>query len=1281
MIITTEWKNPQSVYQDARYNQVSEGICYPMYDLGNIKKGDNSFAYQTQYIRGEYVGGTHKHRPSPMIYAYNYNFNIPLKATIVSVELEQIVTQGSYAERLNLTTRMLKLKTTDSTTDAGGVNRNLAKNVVFAAKPQWTTIQTTVTAEQAMIKLTPELINRPSFGQVFQAIGIMEGKVDGYGAERGWDDLQISHMRMRVTYDVPEIEDNEANKQPTFRITAGIKKTQKEKLSLDYPKQKTFLDITYERLPENGKYYGGTTPQLYIKSDNNIYLFSEKKQTQYMPQTIPIKTTDKKPALLTSSIEVYPNWADLEGTIIIEWEENGKIKHKYVSLPVAPWSELPSSFNESDTSQGCIIANNTFDSCWSGEGGGYYIERCYDEILMEYEEGKTLNEERITDAYGYLCMPNPAETMEGTAGTNIPNTKTGSAVFTTYQPFNVDEVTFGTRSQNLSEYFTVKYVKPQITKKAKKNYEGNYIVLDTTNTHEKTINITDTVEYAILHDEEYGEGAVRLEFSKPIDVTSARIKVQYTREVNGQSEDVEEYIDHRFQLSDYDYDTTKKNTPYYIIAKYNFYDYGVDEWNRPTKTVNMPNTIFTLIYYEYKQVNKYYPVTYDVHVDFDFGDDRSNYGDFFIMYFTPYIRVQKPVICTTNNNHKNVLNVAENPWCIEPAGYVKEKCLSPSTLKVVPTLTFTLDKNTVVWTESVTATIQVSYKNIPIQTDETIEITDNKNRLVATVNLENGKATTKIKPLDTATTKLIATWGETNRYKSTTAEQNITVNKLPPTLTLTADKSTLEYNQKCTFTAHLYYTDRTTEKQVNLSTNITLSQNTTTLTTSKSNSKGILTYTQLLTTAPGTHTFKVEYPGTANIAAKTTTKSITETKGTIQIKLLANQSTKSAQASTKEALQLYMQLYDANTKQEIKQAPAPFTFISNDTGGTDPIVTSGRNTTSTSPFTAIGNSGEQFHGEVLADGTRVGYDDRAKNYYVRIISHPYYDKSVDKQYDDAGNDKGWMVSNTIPIQLLELETRIKTIQFFNENNKLLSTVNNEITIPEKVTAKGVLQFKLPTGTTIGSDCSATRDGTTQWYNLNERIYMDTNKVWHDAEPLPTRPANSVHLDILHNNVLKGYHEFPAINGAFEYTWEAWRDTNETTSTHSNQIQVRYLNQQSGIYKGATSDKVTLTVRKAQVSIKTFNPSKVDGKVRVTGKVVWIDSEGEERTDWDNYTDYYIKPFLANVDQRTTFTVNNNGTFDYSFVPRQKNGTFAVTLGLRSTNTFYSYTTSAKNVTL
>lgn len=1278
MIITTEWNMPGSVYQDVRYKEVTNGIVFPFYKLDNILKEDGSYAYQTEYVNGTYVGGTHLRRPSPMIYAYNYNFNIPHTAIIKKIELQQIVRQGSYTTRQNLKSKVIKLKTTASTTDGGGVNLNKAVGTKFATSPNWLDLVTEITPENSGIEITPTLVNSPEFGQIFQAQGIMEGDVNGYGSERGWDDVQIALMRMRITYDNPQPEINENNKKPTFKVTAGIKKTKKEKLAMDYPNQNTYVDITFERLPYNKVYYGGETPQLKIYSENNIYLFGKEKYTTYLPKTQHFTTTTKKPEKITLTVPVYPNWADNHGTIIIEWVENDTIQQKFVGLPITPWKELPDTFTEDTTSQGCIIANNKFDSCWAGVGGSYYIERCFDEIKPETQAEK--DKYGIVDAEGYALFPDVSRYMQGVTGIEFPlgNEVTGEC----YTPMKFDPNDFSvTDSFNgaVEGEFTIREVQPYVIKKARKNPKNKkqYLKLDTSQSHRKAFSI-EPEYYNPYMDKKIlqGEGIVRIDFTMPPDIQSVRINAVITENNVTRKEDVTTH----FMLEDYDLDLAKDK--YFILAKYNFKELVTNQWGDEEWAAVFPSFDFEMDYFEYiVTTDAWQPIRYKTIVDANFNGTRTGTGTFYKLHYTPLIRVQKPIICTTNNTHTNILDITQNTWCTEPTGYIKEPCVSPESLKITPDITLTLSKYTLTWTETITATVTAMYNDVPINTDAPIPITDNTNKTLGIVTLENGTGSVKIKPQSTDVNKITATWGETTRFFETKATRNVTVNKITPTITVTPNKDNPEYNQTFTLSTTAYYTDLTTQQKKPIASQMTLTipgdNNQSTTQIIQTNNKGLNTTSHHITTRPSDYIYSVTYEGTKNIATKTTNVTIHEQKGTLTIKIDPTRSTSTERAMHKQSLHLYTQLFDANTKEEITEAPAPFDLIPTDT------PTAQKTNTSTSPVEVIGNAGEAYHGEVI-DGKPVGYDDRPKQYYIRIYSHPYYDKTTDKEYDANGNVLDSMISNGIPVTLTELNTMIKTPTIQNEAGVIIGT-NSSFTLPEQITVKGQLLFERPAGHTVpyptaGSTYNSSTG--TRWYPLKKRLSL-TGTTWSEEGDI-NRPVNNVSLQIMKNdNII--YREFtPDENGYFTYKWDAWNDTSETTPTLTNKIRIQYRKQQSGIFKGYDSPEYTITVTKANTAVLNYSTSVKNGEVTITGKIVWYDSKNVARTNWDRYSnnEKIITPIIDGNYQGYRFYPSNDGTFTARFIPsKNKTGTKPIYLQFNSTTLFNPCTSSTTNIKL
>ncbi len=415
--ITTEWKTPKTVSQDFRYKKVNGGTCYQFYNLDNIKKDDNTYAYQSYYSRGAWRAGTHTKRASPIVYASNYGFNIPQNAKIESIELKQQVRQKSYTYRQDLKTKLVRLKTTSSTTDAGGNTENFAKDTLYPLNKAWTTQTEKITQNNTKIKLTPELINSPNFGQIFQCIGTKGKK---FSPRTEWDDCNIARLQIRITYSGVGTAEQDTFKTPKFKITAYIPTTEPQKLSLDYPNRATKIQVKYEHLDRNGTYYGGKTPQLAFSSDYNMYLFSSKKNNRYLAPQLNVKASKEKPKDLYQTVIVYPNTIAGDGSVKINFKQDNINYTLTVKLPVVTWADFEGEFNKNDKNQGCVIQGNTFDHCVSGVGGSYYIASSTD-FLRGVKTYK--GQEIRLDAEGYSVQELMDETNHTQRKITIPLTE------------------------------------------------------------------------------------------------------------------------------------------------------------------------------------------------------------------------------------------------------------------------------------------------------------------------------------------------------------------------------------------------------------------------------------------------------------------------------------------------------------------------------------------------------------------------------------------------------------------------------------------------------------------------------------------------------------------------------------------------------------------------------------------------------------------------------------------------------------------------------------------
>lgn len=397
----TDWHNPRTVEQDSRYKEVNGGVCYSFFDLNNIKLDNQSkYAYQRFLQGGGWKGGTCNKRASPVIYASNYGFNIPSSAKINYVEVEQRMQQSSGNQ--NLKTNFIRLKTTTSTTDFGS-GKDISIHPYWKIAPHWSDKSTEVTEAKCGFKLTPQLINSPNFGQVIQAIGSKYQLVNP----------RISNLRIRVSYDVVGSKYDPKN-HGTWDIYAKLQETGNQRLSMDLveidpknPNRKPYatLEIYYVENKVNGVYPGATTPVVTITGKGAEYRIGSKQQQSLVLPTHVVGTQKTKQTLLKDTVDIYPKQATEDGYIRVTYMENNEEQYIDVKLPVdePEESDGTTAINPKtleNGSQHCVLIGNTFDDCWAGYGGGYYLTD-----KSTYVDKSLFINPRMPEEWSYIHCP------------------------------------------------------------------------------------------------------------------------------------------------------------------------------------------------------------------------------------------------------------------------------------------------------------------------------------------------------------------------------------------------------------------------------------------------------------------------------------------------------------------------------------------------------------------------------------------------------------------------------------------------------------------------------------------------------------------------------------------------------------------------------------------------------------------------------------------------------------------------------------------------------------
>ena len=260
-MVSTEWKSPNTITQDARYKVVNGGTANQFGNLDAMKtQNTNDWAYIIK-------DGTSDYRASPVLYFNNFNFNIPQEATINKVHVEMVVQEKTL--RTGIKTKLLKLKTGASTTDKG-VGNNKAISTKWSERPVWNTQTYSYTPTEWGVTLQASQVNNANFGCVMQCVGTADGH-KGWGY---WSLPRIAYIRMKVDYTLPDTQTK--IEKPKFRIEASLSKNT---IDINNSNDSTNLSVNYTHLiSSNNQYVGGNTPTVDLSS-NNLKIGTNKANT------------------------------------------------------------------------------------------------------------------------------------------------------------------------------------------------------------------------------------------------------------------------------------------------------------------------------------------------------------------------------------------------------------------------------------------------------------------------------------------------------------------------------------------------------------------------------------------------------------------------------------------------------------------------------------------------------------------------------------------------------------------------------------------------------------------------------------------------------------------------------------------------------------------------------------------------------------------------------------------------------------------------------------------
>ncbi|WP_455644811.1 hypothetical protein [Methanosphaera sp.] len=354
-MVSTEWRSPHTVKQDARYKIVNGGTANAWGGLDNLKTVDTS--NWTYIIKN----GTSDYRASPVLYINNFGFNIPSKATIKKIIIEYKVQEQTL--KAGIKTKTLKLKTGPSTTD-WGVGENKAPSTKWSVKPNWTTETISATPSEWGVDLTPSTVNNSNFGVVLQCVGLSNGH-KGYGS---WSLPRIAYVRMKIEYTVATEEIIEKSK---LKTTASLSAN-----TLDVANENTpvTLSIKYQHLiGANKKYNAGESPNTVVSS--NTLRIGDAKRTTYTVPTVQI-AEDKSSVTYTKTVNIYPGLLTGTQTITISNDDTTiNLAINVINSDDTSEEDISNITSKyEDENQRMLLRSVTFNYNSSKVGGAMYLE-------------------------------------------------------------------------------------------------------------------------------------------------------------------------------------------------------------------------------------------------------------------------------------------------------------------------------------------------------------------------------------------------------------------------------------------------------------------------------------------------------------------------------------------------------------------------------------------------------------------------------------------------------------------------------------------------------------------------------------------------------------------------------------------------------------------------------------------------------------------------------------------------------------------------------------------
>ncbi|PAV08125.1 peptidoglycan-binding domain-containing protein [Methanosphaera cuniculi] len=389
--IDTGWKSPATVSQDSRWDVINPNFgCYEFNNLKAIKVANTS---SSAYIPTD--GGVKKDYHGPVVYVNNFGFNIPKDATIKEVYVRTCTKCGNGWNE-GVQTKLLKLKTTASTTDFG-VGKDISIHPKWPLR-SWRDTTGGGTPEKWGVQLTPELVNSTNFGFVYQCTGTR-------GGDHGWIMPRIAFLQMRIVY----VKNNTSTTSspvvtPDFDLEFSFEDSKGNPLvdtgdekniyiSTDPKDNREFITfvIKYIEKDSNKKYPAGQTPIVNLKS--NSLKLSRKKSSTYQTKTLSVKEinatydsdgkANNRPVYY-SRVMISPYITQGECSFTVEC---GSVK-KTFKVPVdvnidsdtLDISDINLLNFMMDGTQRCIIHSCKFEECKAYAGASYATVNMRDDV-------------------------------------------------------------------------------------------------------------------------------------------------------------------------------------------------------------------------------------------------------------------------------------------------------------------------------------------------------------------------------------------------------------------------------------------------------------------------------------------------------------------------------------------------------------------------------------------------------------------------------------------------------------------------------------------------------------------------------------------------------------------------------------------------------------------------------------------------------------------------------------------------------------------------------------